>query len=137
MKTLRILAATIVFGLFTASMTSVAQTADLTIVIKGIKEAKGNILIAAGDMSNPQGMISDMISVTDTKDMICELKNIPIGKVNLYVYQDVNENFQLDKDEKQIPIEPCYTKEKINIKEDGNKIEIKLLNVKEMMQIDN
>jgi Uncharacterized protein conserved in bacteria (DUF2141). len=133
MKKVQILFAVIVLGIFTTSMTSVAQTAELTVVIKGVKETKGKIMIAAGDLNNPQEMISDMIPVVDTETMTCILKNIPAGKINLYIYQDMNENFQLDKDENKIPIEPCYTKEKITVKEGENKIEIKLINVKEMM----
>ena len=133
MKALRILATAIVLGIFATSMTCMAQTAELTVVIKGIKEAKGKIMIACGEAEKPQEMINDMIPVVDTDDMVCLLKNIPTGKTNLYIFQDINENFQLDKDENQIPIEPCYTKEKITIKEGENKVEIKLINVKEMM----
>jgi Uncharacterized protein conserved in bacteria len=133
MKKVQILFTAIVLGIFTTSMTSVAQTAELTVVIKGVKEAKGNIMIAVGDKANPQEMISDMIRVVNTDDITCVLKNIPVGKTNLYVFQDINGNFQLDTEEKQIPIEPCYTKEKITVKEGENKIEIKLINVKEMM----
>jgi Uncharacterized protein conserved in bacteria len=133
MKSLKILFTAIVLGIFTTSMTSVAQTAELTVVIKGVKEVKGNIMIAAGDRANPQEMISDMIKIVNTDDIICVLKDIPVGKTNLYVFQDINENFQLDTDEKRIPIEPCYTKEKITIKEGENRVEVKLLNIKEMM----
>ena len=133
MKTVRIMLLTIALGMFAASMTSVAQTSELIVVIKGIKEAKGKLMIAAGDMTNPQEMISDMIDVVDTKNATCVLENVPVGKVNLYVYQDLNENFQLDMDEKKIPVEPCYSKDKITIKEGENKVEVKLINVKEMM----
>ena len=37
-------------------------------------------------------------------------------------------------DEQHIPIEPCNTKEKVTIKDGENKFEIKLINVKEMME---
>ena len=133
MKELKVLIAAITLGIFTTSATCFAQTAELTVVVKGIKEAKGNIMIAAGDRTNPQEMISDMIKVVNADDIMCVLKDIPVGKTNLYVFQDINGNFQLDTDEKRIPIEPSYTKEKITIKEGENRVEVKLLNVKEMM----
>lgn len=133
MKTFRILALAIAWGISAISMTSIAQTTELTVVIKGIKEAKGKLMIAVGDIKNPREMISEMIVVENTDDIVCVLKNVPAGKINLYIYQDINENFQLDKDEDQIPIEPCYYKEKITIKADEDKIEAKLINVKELI----
>jgi len=66
--------------------------------------------------------------------VVCVLKNVPVSKTNIYVYQDLNENFRLDMDEQHIPIEPCNTKEKVTIKDGENKFEIKLINVKEMME---
>ncbi|MDR0370599.1 MAG: hypothetical protein LBH80_01915, partial [Prevotellaceae bacterium] len=45
------------------------ETTDVTLIIKGVKEAKGNILIALGDMENPQKMVSDMIAVSGTDDV--------------------------------------------------------------------
>ena len=74
-----------------------------------------------------------MVPVTSANSVMCLLKDIPVGSGGLYVYQDLNGNHQLDKDESQIPIEPCYQKERVTIKEGENKIEIRLIDVKEMM----
>jgi len=132
MKTLKVFTMMIMI-LVSTSMLCIAQHTDVTVVVKGITEAKGKIMIAAGDKSKQSGMAYDMVEVTSTNDITCTLKNVPVGTCDLYVYQDLNDNYQLDMDENKIPVEPCYNKEKVKIKEDGTTIEVKLLNVKEMM----
>jgi uncharacterized protein (DUF2141 family) len=109
------------------------QAADVTVVVRGMKEVKGNILVAAGDLSDPQAMKSGMVEVTSKDSVVCVLKDVPVGRCNLYVYQDLNGNRQLDTDENRIPVEPCYTKEKVNVGEGANVIAVKLIHVKEMM----
>lgn len=133
MKTLKFIGLTAFLALF-ASVYVGAQTADVTVTVENIKDAKGKIMLAAGDKSKPQAMIGEMVSVTAAGYIVCVLKNVPVGKTNLYVYHDLNDNFQLDMDENQIPVEPCNKKEKVTIKEGENKIKIKLVNVKEMME---
>ncbi|MDR0430442.1 MAG: DUF2141 domain-containing protein [Tannerellaceae bacterium] len=134
MKTLRIFATVITLLIFSLGMKCMAQeTSELTILIKGIKEAKGKMMIAVCSLENPQEMISEMMEVADTENIVCVSKNVPVGKVNLYIFQDLNGNCKLDQDEKQIPIEPCYSKEKLTIEAGENKVTAKLINVKEMM----
>ena len=131
MKTLKMI---VLFAALGLSVSLYGQSADVTVVVKGVREAKGKVMVAAGDKAKPQEMIGEMVAVTSTGDVVCVLKNVPVGKTNIYVYQDLNENFQLDMDEQHIPIEPCNTKEKVTIKDGENKFEIKLINVKEMME---
>lgn len=119
--------------LVSVNMLCVAQHTDVTVVVKGITEAKGKIMVAAGDKSKQSEMAYDMVEVTSTNDITCTLRNVPVGTCDLYVYQDLNDNYQLDMDENKIPVEPCYNKEKVKIKEEGSTVEVKLLNVKEMM----
>jgi uncharacterized protein (DUF2141 family) len=111
-----------------------SQTVDLTVVVKGVKEVKGSIMVAAGDMSKPQEMKYDMAGVASTDDAVLVLKEVPVGRCDLFVYQDLNGNYQLDRDEEDIPVEPCYMKEKVSVK-DGvdNRMEVRLVNVREMM----
>ena len=132
MKTLRIICVMVTLFFATGFVCNVLS-ADVTVVINGIKEAKGKVMVAAGDQSNPTGMKYNMVEVTSKENIVCILKDVPAGICGLYVYQDINDNFQLDKDENQIPVEPCYFKEKITVKKGGVKIELKLMNVKEMM----
>ena len=131
MKTLVCLFVAVILSSFTGFVN--AQVADVTVVVSGIKEVKGKIMIAMGDQSKPSEMKYDMVEVTSTDNVIWVLKDVPVGKTNLYVYQDVNGNYQLDKDENQVPIELCFVKEKISVQESGNKFDAKLMNVKEMM----
>jgi len=133
MKTLKLFCVVVVISLFTG-FTGNAQTADVTIVVNGIKDAKGKIMIAMGDQLKPSEMKYDMVEVASTDDVTCVLKDVPVGISNLYVFQDLNENYQLDKDEKSIPVEPCFSKEKLDVKEGENKFEAKLVNVKEMIE---
>lgn len=133
MKTLWILSVTIATLFLASGMNVSAQTGELTVIIRGVKEAKGRILISAGDRSNPGEMISTMVAITNKDSIVCVLKNVPPGKVGLYAFQDLNENYKLDMDERQIPIEPCYSKEKVSVGAGENRIEIRLIDVKEMM----
>ena len=132
MKTLRFICVMVAM-LLTTGFVCRAQFANVTVVVDGIKDAKGKIMIAVGEQSNPQGMKYDMVEVTSKEKVVCVLKDVPIGSCGLYVYQDLNDNYQLDKDENQIPVEPCYVKEKITVKEGGVEFTVKLMNVKEMM----
>jgi uncharacterized protein (DUF2141 family) len=132
MKTLKRLGISLVMCFVVGSI-CYAQKGTITVTVKGIKEVKGTIMVAFGDKSHPKEMVYSMLPVTSVNNVICILKEVPVGIGNLYVYQDLNGNFQLDKDENQVPVEPCNTKERITIKEGENKVEIKLINVKEMM----
>ena len=132
MKTLRIFGIAVLLCVFTGMVCN-AQVADITIVVKEVREAKGKMMVAVGDKSNPQEMKYDMVEVKSTDDVVCILKEVPVGTCDVYVFQDLNDNYQLDKDENQSPIETCITKEKVKIKEGDNRIEVKLINVKEMM----
>ena len=131
MKTLVCLFVAVILSSFTGFVN--AQVADVTVVVSRIKEVKGKIMIAMGDQSKPSEMKYNMVDVTSTNNVTCVLKDVPVGKSNLYIYQDVNDNYQLDKDENQVPTEPCFVKEKVTVKEGENKLEAKLMNVKEMM----
>lgn len=115
------------------SISAIAQTAELTIEVKGIKEAKGKILIALKDSKDPQKNIFEMVDIKNEGSVICNLKNVPVGKVDISIFQDVNENYKLEMDENNIPLELCYKNEKLKITEGENKLVAKLINVKEMM----
>lgn len=110
------------------------ETTTLTVEVKGIKEAKGQVLIAIKSSEDPQKSIYEMVAVSDKEAVTCLLKNVPVGKVDISAFQDLNGNFQLEMDEEhKVPVEPCYSKEKHLIREGENKLTIKLINVKEMM----
>lgn len=132
MKSLKVFLAAMALSAITSFMSN-AQTADVTVVVTGIKEARGAILIAAGEQSKPMEMKYNRVEVTSTDDVTVVLKDVPVGVCGLFVFQDLNENFQLDTDEEKIPAEPCFRKEQITVNEGENKEDVKLMNVREMM----
>ena len=83
MKTLKMIG---VFAALGLSVSLYGQSADVTVVVKGVGEAKGKVMVAAGDKAKPQEMIGEMVAVTSTGDVVCVLKNVPVGKTNIYVY---------------------------------------------------
>lgn len=111
----------------------IAQNAELRLEIKDIKEQKGNIMIAVKNSEAPEQVVYEMVKVGDEKSVVCTLKNIPVGKVDISVFQDLNENHKLDMDEQKIPLEPCCSKEKVKIQEGENRLAIKLIDVRKMM----
>ncbi|MDD4514064.1 DUF2141 domain-containing protein [Massilibacteroides sp.] len=124
----------VLLATFLSTKSVCGQTAELTIEVKGIKEAKGTILIAVSDSKKAETPIYDMKNITQKGTIVCLLKNIPIGNVDLSLFQDLNGNYKLDMDEQNIPIEPCFKKENIKINDTDNKLTVKLINVKEMME---
>lgn len=138
MKTLQlipviVLLAAICTGNANAQNTSRAEKAELTLIVKGIEKAEGTVLFAAGDGADVQLMNAGMESVNSTDSIVCRLKNLPIGKTSIYVFQDLNNNFKLDMENK-IPTEPCASKNDLEIKTGENIIEIKLVDVSKFMK---
>lgn len=132
MKSIRIIMVALLFTII-ASVKSQAPVASLTVSVKGIKEVKGKIMLAFADRKDPQKMTYGMVPVVKEGELVYTFTSIPAGSGNLYLYQDLNGNMTLDKDENQIPVEPCYNKEKITINEGENRITVTLINVKELM----
>lgn len=132
MKSFKIIMVALLFTI-TASVKSQAPASSLTVVIKGIKEVKGKIMLAYADRKDLQKMTYGMVPVLNAGELVYTFTNISAGNGNLYLYQDLNGNMTLDKDESQIPVEPCYNKEKIAINEGDNRITVTLINVKELM----
>lgn len=115
------------------SGTVMAQGLNLTVEVKGIKDDNGKILVVAQSCEDAQQMVYGMIEVSEKGWATCTLENLPSNKVDISLFHDLNGNYKLDMDEQNIPIEPCAKKDKVEIKEDNQKISLKLINVKEMM----
>jgi uncharacterized protein (DUF2141 family) len=98
---------------------------------KGI--VKGNILVVVKASNNPENVVYEMFPVAIEGQTTGLLKQVPVGKVSVSAFQDLNGNYQLDKDEQHIPIEPCYNKDNVQINETDNKLVLKLMDVKAMM----
>lgn len=117
------MACTMLATLGTAT-TSMAQTSDLTIIIKGIKGNKGNLMIGVGDLQNPLSMKGDMVKIT-SETATTLIKGVPQGEGTIYVYHDENGNYMLDKDEQGVPKEGCAIKKTI-VNEQNNSAEVVL-----------
>ena len=57
---------------------NMAQTADLTITIKGIKGNKGNLMIGVGELQNPKSMKGDMARITNETTTV-QIKEVAKG----------------------------------------------------------
>ncbi len=132
MKPLFIKALVILTALFSVNQAS-GQTTTLTIEVKDIKEVKGNILVMLKNSDNPQQVFYQMTEVKQEEATTVTFNAIPVVKVDISIFQDLNNNNKLDIDEQNIPVEPCYTKEKVKLKEEPNKLSVKLMNIKELM----
>ncbi len=115
-----------------SSESLMAQSTSLIMEIKGIEEVKGTILVALSSREERQPVAYGKLEVTGKK-VVYTMENIPVGKVDISVFQDLNGNLQLDMDKDHIPVEPCYRKQGIKIDEGVNQITIKLVNVKEIL----
>ena len=96
---------------FTTSMA--AQTDEsIKINVTNIPSSTGKILLMTD--KGQQGMAD-----AKEKETTIEMKSLPLGKYRFNVIHDVNENWKLDMDEKNIPAESCASVE-IDIKKDTN-----------------
>lgn len=97
----------IVLGVVCCRMGVCAQ--DVTVEVRGIRNAKGSILVMAqkDEVSKP---VYAMIKATE-RTAIVVLKDVPWEKFTLSLFHDENENMDLDKDEQGRPLEG-YVREK-------------------------
>lgn len=109
------------------------EKAEVTLIVKGMKEAKGSILFAVGNQADPKSMQTGMETVRSTDSVVCVLKDISIGETGVYVFQDMNNNFTLDM-ENNVPVEPCQNKNNVVLIAGKNTIEINLVDVREIMK---
>lgn len=101
----------------------VAQTNEcIRIKVTNIPATTGKVLLLTD--KGQQGMAE-----AKDKETIIEMKRLPIGKYKFSVIHDANNNWKLDMDKNNIPIESCASVE-AEIKEDTRLITIELQNYK-------
>lgn len=91
--------------LFAATANVFAQN-RVTILVDGIEEVKGNLLVAIYDseatfLKKPS--VSYNVKITKTTEKI--IHNFPEGDYAIYLFQDVNGDGELDSGDSGIPIE--------------------------------
>ena len=100
-----------------------AQTNEsIKINVTNIPSSTGKILLMTD--KGQQGMAD-----AKEKETTIEMKRLPIGKYRFDVIHDINGNWKLDMDDKNIPTESCASVE-VDIKEDTNLITIELQDYK-------
>ena len=136
MKTIK-LVTIVVFLMLTcakdAKTQHTSEKAEVILIVKGMKEANGSILFAAGNQADRQSMLTGMEPVSSTDSIVCVIHNVPVGTTGIYVFQDMNNNFMLDM-ENNVPIERCQNKNNVDIRPGKNRIEINLVDVREIIK---
>ena len=116
-----------------SSMKVMAQRVDLEIHVKGIEEVKGKVMIALGDLNDPQQLFTGIKEVTETGELTFLMQGVPDGwETDLNVLQDLDGDTKLYINANGIPTEPCATT-KVKVSADNPVVEITLMNVLKMI----
>lgn len=117
----------LILMLFFCGTYAAAQTVDIEIHIKGIHEAKGMVLLALGNLDEPEKLFTGMKGVTETGELVYSLQGVPDGwETTLNVFQDLDGDAKLYVDSNGIPGEPCAA-QTVTIKADHPVVEISLM----------
>lgn len=116
-----------------SSMKVMAQRVDLEIHVKGIEEVKGKVMIALGDLNEPQKLFTGIKEVTETGELTFLMLGVPDGwETDLNVLHDLDGDTKLYINANGIPTEPCATT-KVKVSADNPVVEITLMNVLKMI----
>lgn len=117
----------LILMLFFCGTYASAQTVDIEIHIKGIHEAKGMVLLALGNLDEPEKLFTGMKGVTETGELVYSLQGVPDGwETTLNVFQDLDGDAKLYVDANGMPGEPCAA-QNVTIKADHPVVEISLM----------
>lgn len=82
---------------------------DVKVEIRGIRSAKGNIMVMAQKDAESKPVYAMAAAVKDTVTVI--LKDVPWEQFQVSLFHDENGNWELDMNEQGIPVEG-YAREK-------------------------
>jgi uncharacterized protein (DUF2141 family) len=91
------------FGLMMLAASSLSAQNKLTVVIDGIEEVKGHIMIGVSD--NTQKPVKGKMEKIDSETVTVVFDSIPSGEYAVAIYQDENDNEKLDTGAFGIPKE--------------------------------
>ncbi len=100
----------IIFSLFTC-FSSTALAGDLTIKLTDFRNSNGKVLISifndkdAFDNIDAEKIHTYVSLDTDGKDKEVVLKDFPAGEYAITILQDENENYNLDLNSREFPVE--------------------------------
>jgi uncharacterized protein (DUF2141 family) len=89
-------------------VTALAQTSSLKVRVSGIRETKGTILVALGDYTRPMEMAAER-TAANSETVECTLTGNIDPAARIHVFHDLNGNFDLDRNERGIPVEGCFS----------------------------
>ena len=119
--------------LLLSSMQVMAQRVDVEIRVKGIEEAKGNVMIALGDLNDPQKLFTGIKEVKETGELTFLLQGVPDGwETDLNVLHDLDGDAKLFINANGMPTEPCATT-KVKVSADNPVVEITLMDILKMI----
>ena len=106
---------------FSATVMATQTNESIQIKVTNIPSETGKILLLTD---------KGQYGMTDAKEKeaIIEMKKLPEGKYKLNVIHDTNNNWTLDMDENNVPIESCASVE-VEITEETYEIVIELQNI--------
>ncbi|MDO5419056.1 MAG: DUF2141 domain-containing protein [Bacteroides sp.] len=107
--------------LFSMFAIGVSAQNVLTLKVKNVPSVKGKLMVATD--KGQYNMVDAAVG-----DVVLELKDVPAGKCQIYVYHDENGNYQLDK-ENGVPVEYCAIVD-WEVKEDALTVEVPLVDVR-------
>ena len=92
------------------ALSTSAHAATLTIEMTGLPQPKGNLMVAVYDsaqaMKSGQNTVAKQIIAVHSSQHSMTLKDLPAGHYGVMVFQDLNDNHQLDRNFVGIPSEP-------------------------------
>lgn len=97
----------------------------VTFKVTNIPTKQGKIMLATAG-----GKYYGMADATTASTLEIKLDDIPYGEYTVYVFHDANNNYKLDKDADNVPVEYCATR-KINITDRDRIFQIELVNIKD------
>ena len=98
----------------------------VTFEVTNIPSEQGKVLL-----TTQNGEYYGIVDVTVPTTTI-QLEGIPNGEYTVYVFHDANNNFTLDRDGEDIPVEYCATQQ-IEVTDARKTFQIKLENIRERM----
>ena len=106
---------------FSATVMATQTNESIQIKVTNIPSETGKILLLTD---------KGQYGMTDAKEKeaIIEMKKLPEGKYKLNVIHDTNNNWTLDMDENNVPIESCASVE-VEITEETYEIVVELQNI--------
>lgn len=120
----RILALAMLFAA-TGVPTLFAQTGSpVTFEVTNLPSEQGKVLLTTQN-GEYYGIVDATVPTTTI-----HLEGIPNGKYTVYVFHDANNNFTLDRDSENIPVEYCATQQ-IEVTDAQKTFRIELENIRE------